>query len=113
MNINLHIEKLVLDGLPVGTHEGPLVQAAVEAELARLIEQGPFEQPIPLGRDGGPLAQLGNGSVIGPERLGKEIGQATFANLQPRLEPHLPVVKRLETRSDFGKQRLSHVQGEF
>ena len=37
MNINVHIERLILDGLPVARHEGPLVQAAVEAELARLL----------------------------------------------------------------------------
>lgn len=40
MIVNLHIERLVLDGLPVGSHEGPLVRAAVEAELARLIGEG-------------------------------------------------------------------------
>ena len=40
MIVNLHIERLVLDGLPVGSHEGPLVQAAVSAELARLFAEG-------------------------------------------------------------------------
>jgi hypothetical protein len=37
MNIHLHIGRLVLDGLPIGAHDGPLVQAALEAELARLL----------------------------------------------------------------------------
>lgn len=37
MTVNLHIDRLVLDGLPIGAQEGPLVQAAIEAELARLI----------------------------------------------------------------------------
>lgn len=37
MTIRLHIDRLVLEGLPLGAHEGPLVQAAVEAELARLM----------------------------------------------------------------------------
>ena len=36
MNIQLHIERLVLDGLPLTRREGALVQAAVETELARL-----------------------------------------------------------------------------
>lgn len=40
MNINLHIERLVLDGLPIERHEGPLVKAAVEAELGRLLADG-------------------------------------------------------------------------
>jgi len=37
MNIDLHIERLILDGLPVESHQGPLIQSAVEAELARLL----------------------------------------------------------------------------
>jgi hypothetical protein len=37
MKTNVHIERLILEGLPVSIHEGPRVQAAVAAELARLI----------------------------------------------------------------------------
>jgi hypothetical protein len=37
MNIKLHIERLVLDGLPVEAHQGALIQSAVETELERLI----------------------------------------------------------------------------
>ena len=36
-SVNLHIERLVLEGLPLGAHEGPLVQAAIEVELGRLF----------------------------------------------------------------------------
>jgi hypothetical protein len=37
MSINVHIERLVLDGLPIARHQAPLIQMAVEAELARLL----------------------------------------------------------------------------
>jgi 2-hydroxychromene-2-carboxylate isomerase len=37
MKTNVHIERLILEGLPVSIHEGPRVQAAMTAELARLI----------------------------------------------------------------------------
>ena len=37
MNINLHIERLILEGIPVSHGGGPHVQAAIEAELTRLI----------------------------------------------------------------------------
>ena len=37
MNVHLHIDRLVLEGLPVTAAQGPLVQAAVEAELAWLL----------------------------------------------------------------------------
>ena len=40
MNIRLHIERVVLDGLPVSQAGGPHVQAAIETELARLIAVG-------------------------------------------------------------------------
>lgn len=39
MNIELHIERLVLDGLPLERSQAAHVQAAVEAELARLLAQ--------------------------------------------------------------------------
>jgi hypothetical protein len=37
MKINLHIERLVLDGLPVNGHDAPQVRTAVQAELSRLL----------------------------------------------------------------------------
>jgi hypothetical protein len=40
MKIHVHIERLILDGLPLGPGGGVRVQAAVEAELARLLAQG-------------------------------------------------------------------------
>ena len=39
MNVKLHIEPLVLDGLPVEGYQAAYIQAAVEAELARLIAE--------------------------------------------------------------------------
>jgi hypothetical protein len=40
MNINLHIERLVLDGLSVSPADRPRLQAAIEAELGRLLSTG-------------------------------------------------------------------------
>jgi hypothetical protein len=37
MKIELHIEQLILDGLPLEKRHGPLVRAAVEKGLTRLI----------------------------------------------------------------------------
>ena len=33
MNVNLHIERLVLDGIPLGPGQRPQLRAAVEAEV--------------------------------------------------------------------------------
>ncbi|MBI3431966.1 MAG: hypothetical protein HY018_07145 [Hydrogenophilales bacterium] len=40
MNINLHIERLILDGLPVGVDQGSHVQKAIERELAGRLAAG-------------------------------------------------------------------------
>lgn len=37
MNINVNIERLILDGISVPHAQRPLLQAAVEAELGRLL----------------------------------------------------------------------------
>jgi hypothetical protein len=39
MNINLHIERLILDGLPFESKDRALLQSAVETELARLLTE--------------------------------------------------------------------------
>jgi len=39
MNINLHIERLILDGLPLEAKDSAAFRAAVEVELARLLTQ--------------------------------------------------------------------------
>lgn len=40
MNINLHIERLVLDGVALERGQEPLLRAAIEAELSRLLSTG-------------------------------------------------------------------------
>lgn len=37
MNITVHIERLILDGIAVPHRHRPLIQAAMEEELARLL----------------------------------------------------------------------------
>jgi hypothetical protein len=39
MNINLHIERLILDGLALEAGDGTALRAALEIELARLLSQ--------------------------------------------------------------------------
>lgn len=80
MNIHLHIERLVLDGLPIASIEAARVQAAVEAELGRLLANG-FSAPASLAQDriaGGEI-QMGPGAR--PHELGRAIGQSVFASL--------------------------------
>jgi hypothetical protein len=83
MNINVSIERLVLDGLPMSRSQGVRVQAAVETELARL-----------LGKEG--LSHLSTGAVphlstnsiqvtgdSKPAQLGHQIARAIYSSLTP------------------------------
>jgi len=80
--INLHIERLVLDGLPLGVRDGPLVRAAVAAELARLLADEPPPGALATGRNA-PLVRAG--TIARPAAdgtgLGTQIGAAVFAGL--------------------------------
>lgn len=40
MNINVNIDRLILEGVSVPQAQRPLLQAAVEAELGRLLTEG-------------------------------------------------------------------------
>jgi hypothetical protein len=68
MNVNLHIERLVLDGLAVGSGEVALLQMAVESELGRLLTRERFAPA-----ESSALACVGGG----------EIGRSVFASLTP------------------------------
>jgi hypothetical protein len=86
MNIELHIERLVLDGLPVEQRQGPRLQAAVERELTRLLADGASLDQL---NTGGPAASI-NGGVIqvapGADAvgLGKQIAAAVHGGFGDR-----------------------------
>jgi hypothetical protein len=73
MSIKLHIEHLVLDGLPIARHHGPSVQAAIEAELGRLLGKGGIAHPLAHGA----ALPRANGRPI---RVARETGAAGLGN---------------------------------
>ena len=83
MNTNVHIERLVLDGIDVPYHQQPLLQAAVEAELARLLAAGGVAPGL---RAGGALSHVPGGTIDlaedrGPAHLGQQIAQAVYGGI--------------------------------
>lgn len=50
MNVSIHIERLILDGVPVSAHDSARMQAGVEAELSRLLSESGL--PGELSRGG-------------------------------------------------------------
>lgn len=80
MSIRVHIERLVLEGLPIGRHEGPLVQAAVEAELARLIAaQAPAPSRGAVPRVAAAGIHVARGAR--PAQVGRDIARAVHGGL--------------------------------
>ncbi len=83
MNINVHIERLILDGLPIARNQGPLVQVAVEAELARLLAADGLAANLLAG---GALAHVQAGSIQltgegNPGQLGQQVAQAVYGGI--------------------------------
>jgi len=86
MKINLHIERLVLEGLPVTAGQAPLVQSAVQQELTRLLGFGGI---APQLMTGGAMPYARGGAVrFGGEassrQLGTQIAQSVHEGLSPQ-----------------------------
>lgn len=83
MDIRVHIERLVIEGLPVPPSQRPLIQAALEAELAdKLAASGP--EPGLLA--GGTIPRLAAGAIHlspqpGAAALGRQIAGAIHTGL--------------------------------
>jgi hypothetical protein len=83
MKITLHIERLILDGLPITSHDAPLVRAAVEAELTRLFAERRID-PSPRASTMVPHGRAGSINLthdLPPARLGQEIAGAVYKSI--------------------------------
>ena len=80
--IKVHIEHLVLEGLPLERRHGPLVQAAVEAELSRLMSDGGLS---PVLASGGAVPSVRadpiNSAGKSPAQIGRQIAKAVYGGM--------------------------------
>jgi hypothetical protein len=87
MTINLHIERLILDGAYFGSVQGPAIGAAVEAELGRLLKEGGVESSFEAGgawaNTSAAIVELGSNQ---PAQLGQQIARAVYQGIG-RKEP--------------------------
>ncbi len=83
MKITVNIERLILENLPITAAQGPLIQAALEAELGRLLAldglasgmlEGGARPTLPVG-----AIQVGNESD--PAALGRQIAHAVYGGI--------------------------------
>jgi hypothetical protein len=75
MNIRLHIERVVIEGLPADAAQ---VRASLEAELARLISQNGLSPEL---HQRGAVASL-RGDALRPDRnLGRGIARSVYGGI--------------------------------
>lgn len=81
MRIDLHIDRLVLDGIDLDHAQRPHLQAAVEAELGRLLAEGGLGALAAGGAV--PSVKAGGFEISGegPAQLGKQIAGAVYGGI--------------------------------
>ena len=83
MRIDVHIERLILDGLPLRCSQTSLVQASLEQELARLLRGS--EVNSELLADGAvphlPATSIQFTKDAPPARLGQQIASAVHGRI--------------------------------
>lgn len=83
MNINLLIERLILDGVNIQPGQRHLLQASVETELARLLTDGGVSPSI---SGSGALPQVSaNGIQLArsndPVQMGRQIARSVYGGI--------------------------------
>jgi hypothetical protein len=83
MKIEVHIERLVLDGLPVTSAEGPRLRAAVEGELARMLAAGGLNRELSAGRALARISapQISVGPRERPDAIGRAVARSVHAGI--------------------------------
>ncbi|MGB8702286.1 MAG: hypothetical protein WCD18_22955 [Thermosynechococcaceae cyanobacterium] len=82
-NIQLHIDRLILDGIDIPHAQRPLLQAAVEAELGRLLTEGGLGSEW---RSGGAMPSISTPSIQlspdgNPTQWGQQIAQSVYGGI--------------------------------
>lgn len=82
MNINLHIDRLILDGVTIAPNQRHLLQASVETELTRLLTDGGLASGLAQGTALPRLSTSGI-QVTGnnPAQLGQQIAQSVYGGI--------------------------------
>ena len=72
VNIELHIERLVLDGLQVAPQDRSQLQGALEAELTRLLATGGLRSEL---LSGGAMRSVAGAEIrVTPQTTGAQLG---------------------------------------
>ncbi|NOZ53817.1 MAG: hypothetical protein GXP08_11910 [Gammaproteobacteria bacterium] len=82
MNINLRIEKVVLDGVNITTDQRDSLQASVTTELARLFAEGGLSSNL---AQGAAISRMSTGDIQltgnNPMQFGQKIAQSVYGGM--------------------------------
>ena len=82
MDITLHIERLILDGLPMTGHDAAIVEGSVRQELTRLLTEGGISPELAAG---GAMPSLPAQRIAQPApqagSLGQQIAGAAYRSV--------------------------------
>jgi hypothetical protein len=82
MNINLHIERLVLEGLGLTRSESEEVRQYFGAELGRLCSEGEILNGITAGFETSRLSAKWTGAPTkDPQRIGERLAHSVYGGL--------------------------------
>lgn len=79
--LHLHIERIVLDGVPLSRAEAGQLRGALEAELARLLAAGPRVAWTDAALHSVPAPAITLGAPVRPLELGRAIAHSVHASL--------------------------------
>lgn len=82
MNINLHIDRLVLDGAFLEPHQRKELKAAVELELSqKLLNQGGISTLQLNNNKSVKGGSISIESILTPKRFGQQIGESVHRSI--------------------------------
>lgn len=84
MNINFHIERLVLDGISVESHQRPILKAALETEFRRLLAQHGIAADLQSGGATNTIRTdpIDVGETNEPSRFGQQIARSVYGGIK-------------------------------
>jgi hypothetical protein len=83
MNISVHIERLIFDGVPITSDQRDSVHAAVETELTRLLTAKGFDYSSGYAVPHLTASPIHLAPAIKPWSVGHQIAKAIYGSLTP------------------------------
>jgi hypothetical protein len=82
-DISMHIDRLVLDGIDLPAEQHSAFQAALVAELTRLLAEGGLDHSLAAGGAfyRAPAAEIRLAGPAGPAVMGRQVAQSVYGGI--------------------------------